>query len=335
MELIFRVIDFVNDWIDRYHARGLATGPTYGEPAWEELQEALAHGEWQAARAALAASRDDWGRRSAAVAVAAECKTEPPWLAEWMQAEPESAEPHLVAGAVWTCLAWEARGGGYADTVTDRGAQLFFMWLTRARKALLHATKLAPNDPTPWACLIPVGRGLSLGMETMESCFRKAVRRYPQHFRAHEQLLQCKCEKWHGSHSEMWDFANEAVRAAPPGSPVCAMIAEAHIEHALNVAHDDGTDDPDKAWHAYWRRPSVERSLVDAFVKSRAPPHPNEGAPPQAGTGMALAQWGGSARKPAGEALRRVGKRLTMLPWAYRPMPARTLRRARRGCRVA
>ena len=54
MELIFRVIDFVNDWIDRYHARGLATGPTYGEPAWEELQEALAHGEWQAARAARA-----------------------------------------------------------------------------------------------------------------------------------------------------------------------------------------------------------------------------------------------------------------------------------------
>lgn len=337
MELLFRVLDVVSDWTDAYHARGLGRAPMYGEPAWIELRQSLSQGQWDAARAALSDSGTDWVRRFQTVSVAAEWKTEPPWLTEWLEAEPDSADAQLVAGATWMYLAWEARGSGYSNTVSERGAKLFYERLKTARKALLRAIERAPKDPTPVVYLLRVARGLELDAETRQSYFDQAVERDPQHFEAHHEMLQCKCAKWYGSHSEMWSFAREAVAAAPLDSSICSLIPVAHAEHASALVSDaiEKGSDPERAWDGYWQRPEVKRTTVDAFTKMGPTGDASSPDRLQAHSEFAHALWRAGALARAAQAFGQVGDRLTILPWGLNGAPAKTFRRARRECGVS
>src|SRR5262249_15626687 len=83
-------------------------------------------------------------------------------LEKWNKAYPKSFTAHVVLGCVYKDFAWAARGGGYANTVSDEGWRLFKKRLETARAHLLEAEKLHCPDPTMYSTLISVATGLSL-----------------------------------------------------------------------------------------------------------------------------------------------------------------------------
>ena len=60
--------------------------------------------------------------------------------------------------------------------------------------------------------------------------FDEVVARHPWHRIAHEHMLQYRCEKWFGSHEEMFEFARATAERAPDGSLPPRLIAVAHVE---------------------------------------------------------------------------------------------------------
>jgi len=191
-----------------------------------------------------------------------------PLVDQWCNAEPDSALAHLVRGRALMERAWDARGHGTADSVDDRGWERFFEYLRQAEQELEQAAGLDPGDATPWAYLIEVARGLQQDKEVAQQRFREAAQRDPAHWGAHSQMLSFLCEKWHGSHDEMFDFARQASTRAGEGSDLGTLVIKAHIERWLYFSFDED----EKGAAAYLKDPKAIQECQAAYDRSLASP---------------------------------------------------------------
>lgn len=334
MKLLYRLFTGYMRLKDRYYARGLHLGPTYGDPEANEVRNAVMAGRWQAITDALGKYPQDWPRRHFLLSAATDVETEPPGFGVWLADQRKNPDGLLVAGSLYTYLAWTARGSGYADTISDQGVQLFFERLQRAYVTLKQAAQLAPRDATIWTRLLIVGRGMNTGLEETESYFVKAATIDPHNYEAHHQMMQYKCAKWFGSNEEMWAFAESATSNAPAGSPVYSLIPVAHREHLVTLFDSPQATDPEQIERDYWRRPVVAKSITDAYGKFRVKPAGSDPDRLSAFGDFAYGLWKCGAKQQAAEAFKQIGNRVTGWPWHMAYMPAKTFRQAKRECGV-
>lgn len=106
---------------------------------------------------------------------------------------------------------WEARGGGFAGTVTEEGWRLFSDRLERAREELERAVELNPAGLEAHAELERVAVGLALPREYMEEHFQQAVRVRPEFKTAYDHKFQYLQPRWHGSREELFAFGVECL----------------------------------------------------------------------------------------------------------------------------
>lgn len=228
--------------------------PALGDPAASKLRAALQGGDWRAGAAQLesadehqpralaesgrnpapqSANVPDFQRRALLVRAASTFAGRPAWMDAWAEAAPRSATARLVRGAHAINWAWEARGSGGGERVTDAMARLFLGRLELANADLQAAAALAPDDPLPWALRIRAAIGLSRIWEVRQH-FAEAVRRDPGNRTAHFLMLMALQERWLGSQAEMMSFANEsAARAINPS--LHTLIAAAHLEKMIEM----------------------------------------------------------------------------------------------------
>ncbi len=70
-------------------------------------------------------------------------------IEDWMKQEPTSVTAKVAWLETMTSWAWDARGGGYADTVTPEGAKLFDERLDKADGFIQKHPEIE-NSPTGW-----------------------------------------------------------------------------------------------------------------------------------------------------------------------------------------
>ena len=86
-----------------------------------------------------------------------------PTIEAWIEARPKSVHARWLLGAVLISYAWQARGGGYANTVSDKGWKLFHERVRQARAALESALELDPKHGPSWSSLIVVAMAVMAG----------------------------------------------------------------------------------------------------------------------------------------------------------------------------
>lgn len=239
----------------------LDVDPAQGDPEATRLIAAAKRGDWQAAAEFLRDVEHPDDRYFY-------CRTlgdhagDGAWIDEWIAAETGKAKATAltVKGQFAIDWAWQARGNGRAKTVSEEAFKVFFRRLKVAEDCLDDATEIDADDPTPWAGLVTLGRARQLGLDETRRRFDEAVRRYPWHRDAHYHMLQQLCRKWSGSHELMHDFAEAAAAGAPAGSPLGVLVADAHIEHWLDL--DDGAD------ARYLESPPVRAEVYEAAQRS-------------------------------------------------------------------
>ncbi|MEM6821163.1 MAG: DUF4034 domain-containing protein [Verrucomicrobiota bacterium] len=91
----------------------------------------------------------------------------------WTQST-ESTHAYLVNGIIEKNLAWDARGSGWANTVTDEGWRLFRKGLERSEDSLEKAIKLSPRNMAAYGSLITVGMGRGEDPSVVFELFSKA-----------------------------------------------------------------------------------------------------------------------------------------------------------------
>jgi hypothetical protein len=120
---------------------------------------------------------------------------------------------NLLWGRYEVAAAWEARGSGWAGSVTDAGWKAFFEHLAKARDRFAKAHALHPEFPEPAADMVAVamGAGEQLNTTTRE-WFDKAARAQLDYYPAYDKYVWSLWPRWGGSHVAMLQFGLECMR---------------------------------------------------------------------------------------------------------------------------
>ena len=106
--------------------------------------------------------------------------------------------------------AWKARGGGFADTVTEQGQAGFQTHLAAAHKSFASAWAERPEWPLAAARMEVVAMGES-GLAEMQQWFYRALAAQIDHPEAWSNMRWGLRPRWHGDLNEMLAFGVMAV----------------------------------------------------------------------------------------------------------------------------
>jgi len=161
---------------------------------------------------------------------------------------------HVIKGRYHLGVAWEARGGGWASTVTSEGWQVFAKELKTAEEHLVEAHQLHPDFPEAAATMIAVSMAGSSELSPRE-WFDRAVAAQFDYQPAYTSLLWALRPRWGGSHQAMYDFGLECLNSGRFDTEVPRFF--------LRVVWDIGSEMDD--WRDAYRRPDTYRYMKVFF----------------------------------------------------------------------
>src|SRR4051794_9665318 len=132
-------------------------------------------------------------------------------------------------GMYYVVFAWDARGGGFAGTVTDKGWQGFRERIAVARDSLEQAWKLDPNNADAAAEMITVEMADSKGGRSgMEQWYSRAMKADPSCRAAATRKMTYLEPKWHGKPEAMLKFGRELLAGGNWDAGLPMLLVDAH-----------------------------------------------------------------------------------------------------------
>lgn len=177
---------------------------------------------------------------------------------------------HMLGGEYYLKSAWNARGDGYASTVTRDGWKKFGEFMPKAARHFRRAWYLHPELPYAAQRMIMITRAGGDESWLPEDWFHASVVAQFDHHDAYESYMFVLMPRWGGSHQRIANFAKECiatknwytnvpnqaaqairliwmdVRAGelPGKNPAAEQIASAYID-AFSEAKDKGEVKPE------------------------------------------------------------------------------------------
>lgn len=135
----------------------------------------------------------------------------PPYQAkQYRKAFPKSPIPPIVEAYYWTLYGWEARGTGYADTISPDGYKLFQQRLRNAERVLLEAKSYAAESPLWYSAMLHVLRGLENPTADPVQVFEEGIRRFPSYYPIYFEMTTSLLPWWSGN----WDVIDQLAAIA-------------------------------------------------------------------------------------------------------------------------
>ena len=169
-------------------------------------------------------------------------------LREWAKAYPESPTPLVALGNLYINFGWNARGNGYADTVTEQGSKLLDERVRQAKGYLEQAAALKIQDPCIYQDLVGVALSLSdLPREYMEQAYERGVALEPNFVSTYRAKANYLLPRWYGAPGEWEAWLKKAAddRGGKEGDIIYAWVASdvARTEYE-DFFHKTGADYP-------------------------------------------------------------------------------------------
>ncbi|MEV0177813.1 hypothetical protein AB0I54_00700 [Streptomyces sp. NPDC050625] len=232
------------------------------------------------------------------------------YLEEAADALPGDPLPRTLLAERYIHIGWTIRSRASAEHVSRDQFEQFHAWLRKAEQRLIEVCAEQPTYAPAWTARLLTARGLQLGQSEARRRYDRLSAHHPHQFRAQSQLLQQLCPKWGGSWEAVHGFAQECVSAAPDGSLAGVLVAEAHVEHGLDLSDVAGTE--------YMRNVSVRNELRHAAQASVLHPDHRPGWPSVTGhSTFALAFSLGGHLKDAAPHFVALGNTAAESLWRY------------------
>ncbi len=135
-------------------------------------------------------------------------------LDEWVRRRPRSWLAWTCRGNFLISFAWQARGTGYGNSVSEVATRAYTDRLLSARECLEKAQRLNNHQAFSASQLITVCKGLGLDRPTMERYYRQAVLAAPEHPRTADCRLSYLDPKWYGTLKDVIEFSQLLEPAA-------------------------------------------------------------------------------------------------------------------------
>jgi len=183
---------------------------------------------------------------------------------EGIKQRPDHYLPYVFSAFNLIHLAWEVRGSGTADTVSEQSYEIFYQYLEQARSKLQYVLKeFNPQCAEPYFGLIQIRMGMGFGDENNWHYFETAKKINPEHLELHNLMVTLMSEKWGGDFQTSLNIGKKTLAETDIGNPLCAVIAVAHIEQWLYF----GMMEEYEAERMYFKKIDVRQDILDAYEK--------------------------------------------------------------------
>ena len=153
--------------------------------------------------------------------------------------DPDDGAAAAMLGGHLTTVGWKIRSTVRAKYVSHEQFAAFHDWLRKAESGAVDGAARNPQDPAIGVARLPTARGLGLGRSEARRRYDRLAAVDPHHLPGQRHLLQQLCPKWGGTlGGSCTPSRREAMLAAPPGAHSAVLVAEAHIEHWLDLDSD-------------------------------------------------------------------------------------------------
>lgn len=132
-------------------------------------------------------------------------------LTEWKNKYPKSTAPLIAEALYHSMLAWNIRGSGYANTVSEEQWKAFRENINTARSLLESMPKKARNDPAWHAALLYQMMSQGEENEIFDRAFEEAVSKFPTYIPIYFAGSSYYSPRWHGSIPELKKFIEQSV----------------------------------------------------------------------------------------------------------------------------
>ena len=131
----------------------------------------------------------------------------------WAKDSPESITAHICLAKAWTEYGWNARGGGYANTVSDSGWKLFGERLQNAGDVLKQAAALKEKCPEWTRAAQTVAMGLGASRSEYMKMVDDAIRAEPTFGGYYEGACFWLLPRWYGQTGDYEKWIAEKASA--------------------------------------------------------------------------------------------------------------------------
>jgi hypothetical protein len=129
---------------------------------------------------------------------------------------PRSVGAAMLESLYWSRAAWRARGGGYANTVSPEGWQLFSERYAKAEAALLSVEPNGREHPAWYARYLEVLHHTGRPKKDLFAAFDEAKKRHPGYHELYFYVAHTLTPRWGGDYRQYDRFIREQQRGLSP-----------------------------------------------------------------------------------------------------------------------
>lgn len=128
-------------------------------------------------------------------------------LAAWRKARPASALARLAAIDFWTRQAWDARGTGYAASITPAMQEKIEAALSRANAGIAELPVAAQQSPLFFLVLQDWAKLAGPGREFTDGIFQQGTAKFPEVYELYSRQARIIMPQWYGAPGEWQELA--------------------------------------------------------------------------------------------------------------------------------
>jgi hypothetical protein len=132
-------------------------------------------------------------------------------LQKWVTARPQSVTARVALARTYITYAYDARGNGFANTVSDSGWKLFENRTTQAKQILDEASSLPTKCPEWYVDMLLVAQNQGWGADRARALFDEAFKFEPGYYYNARVLASYLLPKWSGEEGATEKFTQEVA----------------------------------------------------------------------------------------------------------------------------
>ena len=135
-------------------------------------------------------------------------------IEKWISKTPSDSTPYLAKADALVGYAWDARGGGYANTVKETDWQTFKKRISDARSVLENAPPSAKNSVQWYDTMQSIALAQAWPMDEYGKLFQEAVSKEPTYYFFYFNAATYFLPRWHGDAQQLAQFVEYAVESS-------------------------------------------------------------------------------------------------------------------------
>ncbi|MDX8433156.1 DUF4034 domain-containing protein [Mesorhizobium abyssinicae] len=163
---------------------------------------------------------------------------------KWIESYPGSRAARITKAIVMNNRAWNARGEGYANTVTPEQWNAFFVYSRQAKDYLQSVKQGTAADPEWYATMLKVARGLPSSDIDFDALASEALDAHPDYIPIYREIVRTNLPQWGGTRQTLEFWIDRMAKA----SGTDASYARAYWGAADDFYRDVIFNDTDADW---------------------------------------------------------------------------------------